>query len=193
MWYNQDMEKIKKYRAPSKQKFLILLQSGLAFSFSRASRKYLFELKNVPKELRSLDQHYLQRMIREFEKDRLLDFREQDDGTVRIVLNERGKSRALIYHIERIGIQKPKQWDGKWRMVIFDIPEKKKRARDALREKLKELGFQELQHSVHIVPYNCKDEIDFLVEFFELHPCVYYVEVETLSNEARWIARFHLQ
>ena len=187
------MAKVKKYRAPYKQKFLILLQGGLAFSFSRASRKYLVDIKKIPKELRSLDQRYLQRMIREFEKDRLVDFREHADGTIRIVLNEKGRERALIYHIERMGIQKPKQWDGTWRMVLFDIPEKKKRARDALREKLKELGFQELQHSVHIVPYHCKDEIDFLVEFFELRPWVYYMEVDTLSNEARWIDRFHLQ
>lgn len=185
--------KIKKYRAPYKQKLLILLRGGLALSLTRVSRKYFIDVKKIPAELRSLDQRYLYRMIREFEKDRLVDFKEREDGTVRIVLSEQGRKRALIYHIERMGIQKPKRWDGKWRMVIFDIPEKRKSARDALRLKLKDLGFQELQHSVHIVPYNCKDEIDFLVEFFELRLWVYYVEVDTLSNEARWINHFHLQ
>jgi len=185
--------KIKKYSSPYKQKLLVLLRGGLALALTRTSRKYFIDVKKIPKELRLLDQRYLYRTIREFEKDRLIDFREKEDGTVRIVLSEQGKQRALIYHIERMGIEKPKQWDGTWRVVLFDIPEKKKRARDALREKLKELGFQELQHSVHIVPYNCKDEIDFLVEFFELRSWVYYMEVDTLSNEARWIDRFHLQ
>lgn len=33
-----------------------------------------------------------------------------------------------------------KQWDGFWRLVIFDIPEKKKFLRNALRRKLISLG-----------------------------------------------------
>ena len=187
------MARIKKYRAPYKQKLLVLLRGGLVFSLTRSSRRYFVDLKQIPKELRFLDRRHLYRMIHEFERDRLIDFREHSDGTVRMILSEKGESRALVYHIERIGIQKPRQWDGKWRVVLFDIPEKKKAARDALRAKLKELDFQELQHSVHIVPYHCKDEIDFLTEFFELRPWVYYLETETLSNEARWITRFHLQ
>ena len=56
--------------------------------------------------------------------------------------------------------------DGEWRIVIFDIPEKFKKAREALRMKLKELGFLELQKSVFIFPYECEDEINFIVEVF---------------------------
>jgi DNA-binding transcriptional regulator PaaX len=37
------------------------------------------------------------------------------------------------------------KWDEKWRIVAFDIPEKFKTGRDALRRKLKEVGFHELQ------------------------------------------------
>src|SRR3990167_2211250 len=63
------------------------------------------------------------------------------------------------------GIEK---WDKKWRVVIFDIPEKSRMARDALRRKLKELEFRELQKSVFVHPYECKKEIDFIIEFFNL-------------------------
>jgi len=56
------------------------------------------------------------------------------------------------------------EWDEKWRIVIFDIPEETKKVRDRLREKLKELGFGMIQESVWLTPYNvAKDIRDFLV------------------------------
>ena len=57
-----------------------------------------------------------------------------------------------------------KSWDGKWLMVIFDIPEKNSKVRKALREKLRELGFAMLQRSVWISPY---DLSSLLKEFLE--------------------------
>lgn len=39
-------------------------------------------------------------------------------------------------------------WDGKWRLVIFDIPESKRRLRNTLRQKLKEWGFKYWQKSL---------------------------------------------
>ena len=187
------MKKIKKYRAPYKQKLLLLLLGGLVLSFTRSPRRYFLILKLIPKELRALDKMYLYRAIREFERDRLISYHEKADGVVTIVLSDKGKKRALMYHIEQMGIKEPPRWDGKWRLVLFDIPERKRALRDALRIKLKYLGFKELQHSVHILPYPCKDEIDFLVEFFEARPWVYYLEADTFSNEARWISKFNLQ
>ena len=47
-------------------------------------------------------------------------------------------------------IDKPKIWDKKWRIVVFDIPEKQRGARDSLRTYLKKLDFYELQKSIFI-------------------------------------------
>jgi DNA-binding transcriptional regulator PaaX len=47
-------------------------------------------------------------------------------------------------------IKKP--WDGKWRLVIFDIPEKERRIRSLIRSKLRELGLAPIQRSVWISP-----------------------------------------
>lgn len=57
-----------------------------------------------------------------------------------------------------------KKWNGKWLIVVFDIPEKKKRDRDILRNKLYELGFGKLQRSVFISPFDIYED---LVEFLE--------------------------
>lgn len=58
-----------------------------------------------------------------------------------------------------------KKWDGKWRLVIFDISEKRKVKRETLRKKLLELGFGMWQRSIYISPYNwAEDMYEFLSE-----------------------------
>lgn len=43
--------------------------------------------------------------------------------------------------------------DGVWKLVIFDIPEKKRKIRNHLRSKLKALGFKKWQESIWVSPY----------------------------------------
>jgi DNA-binding transcriptional regulator PaaX len=86
-----------------------------------------------------------------------------------ITLTEKGKKKAGWLQIDALKIKKPKKWDKKWRIVIFDIAQLKKLYREAFRGKLKELGFYPLQKSVWIYPYDCRDEIELLREFFGLN------------------------
>ena len=85
-----------------------------------------------------------------------------------ITLTERGKREAGWLQIDALKIKKPNRWDGKWRIVIFDIAQLKKLYREAFRGKLKELGFYPLQKSVWIHPFDCRDEIELLRDFFGL-------------------------
>ncbi|MGB9743289.1 MAG: hypothetical protein ACPLW9_01070 [Minisyncoccales bacterium] len=85
-----------------------------------------------------------------------------------ISLSEKGKAKAGWLQIDDLEIKKPKKWDGKWRVLIFDISQMKKIHREALRGKLKELGFHLLQKSVWIHPFDCETEIELLREFFGL-------------------------
>ena len=117
---------------------------------------------------------------------------EKADGSVEVILTENGKKKALAYKIDEMKITEPARWDKKWRLVIFDIPEKKKRAREALREKLKELGFKELQKSVFVHPFESKDEVDFIVEFFAIRPYVRFLRSDFITNEADLKLRFKL-
>ncbi len=66
-------------------------------------------------------------------------------------LTDSGKDRALWEKV-KIGDEK---WDGKWRLVIWDVPEKRRVARDSLRYKLKQLGFTQWQKSVWASKINC--------------------------------------
>ena len=90
-------------------------------------------------------------------------------GQIYISLTKEGKKRAGKYLIDDLEIKKPKFWDKKWRIVIFDIPNLTKAKREALRGKLKELGFFKLQQSVWVCPYDCQKELGLLRDFFGLN------------------------
>ena len=85
-----------------------------------------------------------------------------------IRLTKEGRKLAGWMQIDALKIKRPKKWDGNWRLVIFDISQMKKSHREALRGKLKQLGFYPLQKSVWIHPFECRDEIELLRDFFGL-------------------------
>jgi hypothetical protein len=93
---------------------------------------------------------------------------ENRGGQIYIYLTEKGRKLAGLLQIDELKIKKPKKWDKKWRILIFDISQLKKIYREALRGKLKELGFYQLQKSVWIHPYDCRAEVEILKEFFGL-------------------------
>ncbi len=84
------------------------------------------------------------------------------------------------------------KWDNHWRLVFFDVPEKKRKIRDAIRDKLRDLGFYEFQHSVFIFPYPCRDEINFTIEVLDARPYVAYAEIKNLTPDAKLRLHFKL-
>ncbi len=85
-----------------------------------------------------------------------------------ISLSRKGKSLASKIEIDTLIITKPEKWDRLWRVLVFDIKDKQKVKREALRGKLKELNFYQLQDSVWVCPYKCQKEINTLRDFFLL-------------------------
>ena len=83
-----------------------------------------------------------------------------------ISLTPDGRKLAGKYQIDDLNIKKPKKWDRIWRILIFDIPDKHKIKREALRGKLKELGLYQLQKSVWVCPYQFEKEVETLRRFF---------------------------
>lgn len=93
---------------------------------------------------------------------------EKRNHQIYISLTEKGKKKAGWLQIDALKIKRPKKWDGKWRIVIFDIAQLKKLYREAFRGKLKDLKFYPLQKSVWIYPFDCRAEIELLRDFFGL-------------------------
>ena len=177
---------------PTSKKILLLLEGGLALSLTRRPDIYFSIVKKIAKEWKKINERSLRDSIRKLYKSKMIDFRENQDGTVLTVLTNKGKKQILKYDIDKIEIKKPARWDKLWRLVVFDIPEDKNLGRKALAAKLKELGFYPMQKSVYIYPYECKDEIDFITEIFELSPYVRFLRVKDIDIELDLKERFYL-
>ena len=122
----------------------------------------------------------------------MIEFKKNKDNTCTIILSEKGKEKAITYSFNKIKIPKPNNWDKKWRVALFDIPERLRKKRDDFRNKLRDLGFFEFQKSVFAYPYNCKDEIDFVIEFLKIRPYVRFIIAENLDNELHLKKHFNL-
>ncbi|MDO8522998.1 MAG: CRISPR-associated endonuclease Cas2 [bacterium] len=184
--------KRKRIYSPWKKKLLLLLLGGIAVGATGSKRGISKFFASIPKEFRKINREYLRQLITEFYRDRLVDMIDISGEETRVVLTEKGKLRAMQFSIDDLKIKTPARWDKKWRVVMFDVPEKNRQARDALRSKLRELGFYELQKSVFIFPYECKDETDFIIEIFDIRRHVRYGILESVTNEAELLRHFDL-
>lgn len=183
-FYHKDM-------GPTKRKILLLLMAGIALGLAYTPKRQRRILQEVGKEWKKIDEEKLKRDVGDLYRSKFVGVKENPDGSCSYVLTETGEQRALAYRIKEMKVSK-QPWDGKWRIVIFDIPEKVRRARDALRKKLRDFGFYELQKSAFILPYECKNEIGLLVEFWGIRKYVRYGVLETIDNEPHLKSYFKL-
>lgn len=89
-------------------------------------------------------------------------------------------------------LQKPKKWDGKWRVMIFDIPERLKKIRDQLTSLMRQAGFVRLQDSVWVYPYDCEDVLAVLKTDLGVGKYVLYLIVDELENDKHLRSEFGL-
>ena len=144
-------------------------------------RKKRFEREKFLRDLKNLQER------------KLVDYQELPDGKVKIILTKVGKQRILEYNIDDIKLNKDKKWDGKWRMVIFDIPDYKNKYRDAFRKKLELLGFYSIQESVFIAPYECEKEIDFIGSFYNIrnYSLIFYISSFEGEEKLKSLFKIH--
>ena len=175
-------KKIKRL-GPNQQKTLLLIFAGIGLSFARTPKQYFRILREIPKEWKEINKRSLERVIYNLYQSKLIREHANPDGSLTMVLTDKGKQKVITFNIDNMEIKKPNIWDKKWRIILFDIPEKKRQARDVLRETIKRLGFYEYQKSVFIHPYPCQDEIDYIVEYYEIRQYVRIVTATELDNE----------
>lgn len=178
---------------PVAQKIILLLTAGAVLSLTRRPDAYFRIIKSASKEWKNINHRTLRRSIRKLYQSQVIRCIENSDGTMMLELTSEGKKRILRYQPEKMKIKKPAKWDGVWRLVIFDIPESLKRERMALAGMLRRLDFYPLQRSVFIHPYECKNEIDFIVEMFNLRAYVRFLIVKDIDTDIELRHRFGLK
>lgn len=97
--------------------------------------------------------------------------------TTKLVGNANGvmltkKGREKVLRVKWLAAKNKKRPDRKWIMLIFDIPEQKKTTREVLRSILLRLGYEKLQQSVWVCPYDVYAKTEEVVQYYELERCV---------------------
>ena len=106
-------------------------------------------------------------------------------GELIVELTEEGKKKLKEIELTKIMISKPSHWDRKWRIVVFDIPDRSfKQARDALRGKLRQWEFYPLQKSVWVCPWPCEKEIQLIAELYGVNRYVNVILSEKILYDA---------
>lgn len=177
-------------RGELRKQILLALGSGLIITTVMILPGSAQMFRPLIKRFKTKRQNFI-KSLKAIKRDRLIDFKE-DGKFSKIVITNRGKEKLLRYNLDDLEIEKPKRWDGIWRIVTFDIPESKKSARNALRSKLKELGFRQLHKSVFIYPYPCLSEVQFIEEIFMVGPYINFIEAKKVEGDEWLRSEFNL-
>lgn len=164
--------------------FLELLKAGVALfvAFSAPGALKLFQgsFKNTKWE-----EYYpstIERKTFKLWRKGYVEIKETEGKTI-VKLTEKGEAEIFNCSVKDLEINKPVIWDGKWRLVFFDIPEYKKSKRNVFQTKLKDLGFFPMQESVYVYPYPCEKEIKFLREVLEIPHDVKLIRADRIEND----------
>jgi phenylacetic acid degradation operon negative regulatory protein len=123
-------------------------------------------------------------------RDGYIKFKKQREGEF-CHLTSKGK-KIVNELLVKVKIKKQK-WDGKWRILIFDIPESRRGFRDNMRKSLLNLGFLKLQKSVWITPYDIIDDLYDIIPGFREGDWFEYVEAKYISSEKKFKKNFGLK
>lgn len=169
-------------RYPYVKEILITLAAGTLLSAAVV-------MPGLPKVLvpfmwqgRGYRRRRLAQVVKRLKKRKLVEVVETKNGPV-VKITKDGLTKALAYKLDEMAIRRPGRWDKKWRIVVFDVLEKKKNARDAFREQLKRLGFYQLQESVFVHAFPCFDEVEFLRQIYGIGEGVTYILAQKIEGQ----------
>ena len=150
--------------------------------------------------IRGIKRHNDKKAWRKFyESLRYLDRRgyvkilDRNSQGIKVKITHKGEDVIKELDIDSMKLKKQDSWDGKWRLVIFDVPNTKSRNRLAFTEKLKELGFIMVQKSVWAYPYECYKEMMILRKFYNIEKHVSCLEASNVEDELEWRGKFNLK
>jgi phenylacetic acid degradation operon negative regulatory protein len=112
----------------------------------------------------------------------------EEKGKKGLRLTTKGRMKTLKIALS----DKKERWDGCWRIIIFDIPEKKRKTRDAFRKMIADLGFKKYQISVWICPYSRTSELEMIIEELRLRPYIQHFVSKSVTEERKLKKIFEL-
>lgn len=172
---------------PIQKKIMLTLLGGVALGLSSSPRQYFKTLRLIRNDWKKIDQRNFNRSVRRLSKEKIIEEKMLPDGSFELVLTENGKKQARSMSLlgSSIKFKKPKHWDRKWRVVVFDIPETDRMFRDILRGHLRELKFFKLQNSVFVSPFPFEKSILELTQLYRAESYVRVITATEIDNEEK--------
>lgn len=176
----------------NQKKIMLLLLGGVALGLSNSPRKYFDTFNKIKKDWKDIDRRTFNNSLKRLSRNKLIEEKRLPNGSFKLVLTKNGKKEAIKRSIigSAINFKKPKKWDKKWRIVIFDIPEKDRIFRDILRQHLYALDFYKIQQSVFVSPYPFERPILELVELYSAERYVQVITAVAINKEEKLRAHF---
>ena len=140
--------------------FYLLVEGGVltAMSISPALLAPVLLFKGINKK--EITKRKAQNTVHYLKRNKLVKVKRNSMGSISIKLTNAGKQKAINDNLcYTLFTKRTKKWSGFWFIVIFDIQREYNVKRDALRRLLKRLGFYQLQKSVWLFPFDCREEI----------------------------------
>lgn len=139
---------------------------------------------------RTKEQKELRKVSRYLQKINLVKVVDNHDGSYQITLTKKGQVRSSRVRFEQLQIPDEK-WDQKWRVFMFDIPEKHKTTRDYISRHIRHIGFKQLQKSVFVYPYPVDEFVALVREMFpEVEKHISYMVAEELDQHNALVKQF---
>lgn len=110
------------------------------------------------------------------------------DGSGFVSLTAKGEARLSEIELANYELPKPKWWDKKWRLISFDIKEKRRHIRELLRRTLEAVGFVRLHKSVWVYPHDCEDFLSLLKADYHVGVEILYIVADYIENDG-WLRR----
>jgi CRISPR-associated endonuclease Cas2 len=113
-----------------------------------------------------------------------------ENGSERFIkLTKNGELEALM---SKARMPRHGRWDGKWRVIIYDIPEEASNKRDMFRRLLKINGYIQLQASVFVSPHSLNREAIAYLKETGLINYIRIMKVEEMDNDGDLRKKFKL-
>ena len=140
--------------------------------------------KALRRGLPDLDLYFpfsVEKTANKLERKGLVEKENTQDGVV-IRIKDKGKIQILKYNLIDLKPQKNK-WDGKWRLIFFDVAEFNRKKRDQFRKYLKLLEMEQFQKSVFISPYDIFNQVRYIREILDIPNTIKMAQLDWVENE----------
>ena len=178
----EEKSKVRTRRVRIEQIVLGTLMVAGVVAMTMAAPNMLKLLKHVdPDWLSKRDpRRRLREVASRLKRKGLVEFR-MEGTKKKLYLTSDGEKEARRIGLGEVQIKKPMRWDGRWRLIIFDIPEKQRAMRDKIRDMVSHLGFFRLQDSVWVHPYDCEEIITLLKTDLKTGRHVLYIIADAIE------------